>query len=387
MRASVREPDEGLGTLRPPRSREAVGAMRVTVELAQEFDEARHRAANARGEAPDATPYGLHHLADDPDVEVTFRPSLVGRAADLARRVRNHTGNYEVLASLDSALGPGRGRRRAADVVLCMDERTGFPAALLPCPVPVVSNVIWLGRPETYPRDRRAVLERAVRGLAGLVVQSHSLTDDLVDGWALDPARVHPVRVGIDPAFFPSQPWTPGTTTVAAVGDDPFRDHPTLIEAVRRARDRGVDAHLELATTRRDVELDEPWAQLHRQRMEGGVRDMYRRAGVVGLALHPSTRGSGSTVVLEAAASARPVVATRTPAMEALIADGERGLLVEPGDTDAMADALASLLADPDRARTMGEAARRWVEQERSSAVMAADIREALERTLVMHAE
>ena len=112
-----------------------------------------------------------------------------------------------------------------------------------------------------------------------------------------------------------------------------------------------MDAHLELATTRRDVDLDEPWAHLHRQRMEGGVRDMYRRAGVVGLALHPSTRGSGSTVVLEAAASARPVVATRTPAMEALIADGERGLLVEPGNADAMADALATLLADPERAR------------------------------------
>ena len=167
--------------------------MRVTVELAQEFDAERHRAANARGEAPDASPYGLHHLADDPAVEVAFRPSLTGRAAGLARRVRNHTGNHEVLASLDSALGPGRRRRRAADVALCMDERTGFPAGLLPSPVPVVSNVIWLGRPQSYSRPTRALLDRAVRGLSGLVVQSDSLADDVVEGWQLDPGRVHRV--------------------------------------------------------------------------------------------------------------------------------------------------------------------------------------------------
>jgi glycosyltransferase involved in cell wall biosynthesis len=110
---------------------------------------------------------------------------------------------------------------------------------------------------------------------------------------------------------------------------------------------------------------------------------MYRRSGVVALAAQPSNRGTGSTVVLEAAASARPVVATRNPAMEDLVGtDGSRGLLVPPGDPQAFADALASLLADPPRAQAMGAAARTWLEQNHTTAHMAADIRTVLDHTV-----
>lgn len=353
--------------------------MRVAVELSQEFDVDAHRRANARGEVPDRTPYGLHHLADDPTVAVRFRPSLTNPAArKLARRLRNRTNGFEVLASLDSAVGAGRRARREDDVVLCMDERTGVPAALLPHTRPVVSNMIWLGPPQTYSRAVRATFARALDRMAGVVVQSDSLARDLMESWTLDPQQVHRVRVGIDTHFFPAQPWTPSTTTVVGVGDDPFRDHRTLIEAVHRTRTLGVDAQLELATTMPAVNLDEPWATLHRRRMEGAVRGLYARAGVVALALHPTTRGSGSTVVLEAAASARPVIATRTPAMEALITHGERGLLVQPGDPDAMGAAIAELLADPARSAAMGRAAREWVEAEHTSAQMSSDLRAAL---------
>ena len=358
--------------------------MRVAVELSQEFDVEAHRHANDRGEVPDRTPYGLHHLADDPTVTVRFRPSLTNPVArKLARRLRNRTNGFEVLASLDSAVGPSRRARREDDVVLCMDERTGVPAALLPHVRPVVSNIIWLGRPHTYPRAARATFSRALDRLAAVVVQSDGLARDLLEGWSLDPQRVHRVRVGIDTEFFPAQPWTADTKTVVGVGDDPFRDHHTLIEAVHRTRALGVDAQLELATTMPEVHLDAPWATLHRRRMEGAVRGLYARAGVVALALHSTTRGSGSTVVLEAAASARPVVATRTHAMEALIAHGERGLLVEPGDPDAMAAAITELLGDPERSAAMGRAAREWVQAEYTSAQMSSDLRNVLRGVIV----
>ena len=338
-----------------------------------------HRRANDRGEVPDRTPYGLHHLADDPTVDVRFRPSLTSPITrKLARRLRNRTNGFEVLASLDSAIGTGRRERREDDVVLCMDERTGVPAALLPHFQPVVSNIIWLGRPQAYSRARRATFSRALDRLAAVVVQSDSLAHDLLEGWSLDPQRVHRVRVGIDTQFFPAQPWPSTARTVVGVGDDPFRDHNTLIEAVRRTRALGIDAQLELATTMPSVHLNDPWATLHRRRMEGAVRGLYARAGVVALALHPTTRGSGSTVVLEAAASGRPVVATRTPAMEALVAHGERGLLVEPNDPDMMAAAIAELLSDPQRSAAMGRAAREWVRAEHTSAQMSADLRGVL---------
>jgi glycosyltransferase involved in cell wall biosynthesis len=62
--------------------------------------------------------------------------------------------------------------------------------------------------------------------------------------------------------------------------------------------------------------------------------------------------------VMEYMEAARPVVATRVGGVPDLIDDGEQGLLVEPQDPAAFADAVAGLLRDPERARQMGERAR-----------------------------
>jgi glycosyltransferase involved in cell wall biosynthesis len=58
--------------------------------------------------------------------------------------------------------------------------------------------------------------------------------------------------------------------------------------------------------------------------------------------------------VMEYMEAARPVVATRVGGVPDLIDDGEHGLLVEPQDPAAFADAVAQLLRDPERARQMG---------------------------------
>lgn len=65
-----------------------------------------------------------------------------------------------------------------------------------------------------------------------------------------------------------------------------------------------------------------------------------------------------SGVLVEALASARPVVATRFPHAEELLADGA-GILVDHGDVGSMADALERVLYEPGLADQMGAAARR----------------------------
>lgn len=67
------------------------------------------------------------------------------------------------------------------------------------------------------------------------------------------------------------------------------------------------------------------------------------------------------TVVLEAMAKGRPVVAAGHGGIVDMVDDGVTGRLVPPGDADALARALAELLADPARAAAMGEAGRRKV--------------------------
>ena len=76
-----------------------------------------------------------------------------------------------------------------------------------------------------------------------------------------------------------------------------------------------------------------------------------------------SLREGLPNVALEAMAARRPVVATAVAGTPELVQEGETGLLVPPGAPDAMAGALAALIADPVRRRQMGERGRRRVEQ------------------------
>lgn len=67
--------------------------------------------------------------------------------------------------------------------------------------------------------------------------------------------------------------------------------------------------------------------------------------------------------ILEYMAAELPVVATRVGGVPEVVIDGETGLLVPPGNPQALADALLSLLSDTELARRMGQAGRRRVEQ------------------------
>ncbi|WP_370459179.1 glycosyltransferase family 4 protein [Aggregicoccus sp. 17bor-14] len=73
--------------------------------------------------------------------------------------------------------------------------------------------------------------------------------------------------------------------------------------------------------------------------------------------VQPSHTEGYSMVLLEAMASGCCVVAARLPYSEDAIVHGETGFLYPPGDVPALRSLLASLLADPARARAMGAAA------------------------------
>jgi glycosyltransferase involved in cell wall biosynthesis len=72
----------------------------------------------------------------------------------------------------------------------------------------------------------------------------------------------------------------------------------------------------------------------------------------------PSVVEGLSNALLEAMAAGLPVVATRISGTEDVVVHGETGLLVPADDADALAGALTSLLAAPERAREMGRRAR-----------------------------
>lgn len=91
------------------------------------------------------------------------------------------------------------------------------------------------------------------------------------------------------------------------------------------------------------------------------VVNVMRAADVMVL---PSHAEGLPLAILEAMACGKPVVATRVNGIPEAIVDGASGVLVEPDDDHAIADAMVRLFRDPGKARDMGMEARRIAETE-----------------------
>jgi glycogen(starch) synthase len=76
------------------------------------------------------------------------------------------------------------------------------------------------------------------------------------------------------------------------------------------------------------------------------------------------------TVVLEAMAAGRPVVAAASGGIVDMVVDGATGLLVPPGDVSALAHAIGTVLSDPQAAQSFGAAGRNRAREFTVSAVV-----------------
>lgn len=158
---------------------------------------------------------------------------------------------------------------------------------------------------------------------------------------------------------------------------DEVKDHRTLLDAIAvlRAAHPELDAHLTLigrgpeqtALEARAAAPDLAGAVTFAGE-RGQVAPLYAAFDVFALA----SRSEGiSLTLLEAAASGLPIVATRVGGNGEVVADGQSGILVPPGDPAAIAGALATIARCPDRA-AFGAVGRARVEQEFSAERMAA---------------
>src|SRR5438093_7377800 len=120
----------------------------------------------------------------------------------------------------------------------------------------------------------------------------------------------------------------------AMIGDGPLRS-----ELEEQRSQLGLEKIVELGGAREQAQVLEWW----------------RRASVAVL----TSENEGMPVCLmEAAACGVPTVATAVGGVSELVADGVTGLLTEPGDPEAVASALAGLLADQRLTSRLGHAAR-----------------------------
>jgi glycosyltransferase involved in cell wall biosynthesis len=73
----------------------------------------------------------------------------------------------------------------------------------------------------------------------------------------------------------------------------------------------------------------------------------------------PSLNEGMGRVLVMAMALGKPIVASRTGGVPELLGNGAAGILVPPGNPDAIAEAVSDLLANPERAKPLAEAGRR----------------------------
>jgi glycosyltransferase involved in cell wall biosynthesis len=183
--------------------------------------------------------------------------------------------------------------------------------------------------------------------------------------------KLRVVHCGIDPSrFTPVDRDRPdgAPLEVLCVGRlVPEKGQSLLVEAVDDLCRRGVDVRLTLVgdgPSRPAIE-----AQLSRL----GRRDHVHLTGAVGqdqileryaradVFCLPSFAEGVPVVLMEAMATELPVLTTRITGVPELVADGANGVLVRPGRSDVLADALAELAKDPDRRRELGAAGRQTV--------------------------
>jgi glycosyltransferase involved in cell wall biosynthesis len=127
-----------------------------------------------------------------------------------------------------------------------------------------------------------------------------------------------------------------------------------FVEAARLLRHRGVRARFVLLGM---VDVHNPAmvpeADLKAWQKEGVVEWVGHREDMPALLARshvlvlPSYREGLPKVLLEAAACGRPLVATDVPGCREIVRHGENGFLIPPKDPSALADAIATLIADP----------------------------------------
>jgi glycosyltransferase involved in cell wall biosynthesis len=326
--------------------------------------------------------------ADDLVVATDEREHSLGRrlSAALVRRFAKRRA-IPVLAARSLADATKALAARWPFHVLEMEESFGTAGLLRRhCRAPIVVRLHgpWFltGAASGVPNDAtfraRVRMERdAIVRAAAVSVPTHALLRAVREHCGHELPRAHVVP-------------NPGPTFRTDVAWRPRRDRRQLLHVGRFERLKGsdvaIDAFARLAPAHPDLELLLVGPDMGMRGADGSLQtfaqflarralppaiaarirflgalppaqvDELRRAATAALVV--SRYENFPMTVLEAMADGCPLVATRVGGIPEMLEDGVTGRLVAPGDPDALASALRELLANPDAAAALGNAAR-----------------------------
>ncbi len=309
-------------------------------------------------------------LASALDADVMDWDYFQHQASGIARAVARRSG-YVPAQVLEVLL-----RRNQYTHIVAKADRFGLPLAMLLKLVrgrrDLVLISVWLSRP------KKAVFLKPLDAHSHLkaIVCASSAQKGIAE-WRLGvPAdKLHLALQPADDRFWRPD-GQPVERMICSVGSE-ARDYRTLVDAVRdldvrteiavgaivlRTGDVGADLS---AALRPLVAADLPDQVEVRQQLDHQeLRRMYARSMFVVVPTEDVEFDAGVTVIAEAMAMGKAVIATRSRGQRDLVREGETGLLVPPGDPRALREAIESLLADSAMTERMGRAARAVAEAE-----------------------
>ena len=233
----------------------------------------------------------------------------------------------------------------------------------------LAARTVQVFHAKEIPAKRRLSVFAAARADAVIAVSSY--TARLIAEAGASPACLRLIPPGVD---LPSEAQSAGagrpTILTIARMDDRYKGHDVMIGALARVRGRAPDVQwIVIGDGSLRAEFE---ARVRSQGLGdsvtflGGVADEQRdqwldRCDLLAMPSRlPGGGGAGEgfgMVYLEAAAHGKPVVAGNVAGAVDAVADGESGLLVDPTDEVAVADAILTLLGDRGLAERLGRAA------------------------------
>ncbi len=308
-----------------------------------------------------------------PDADVTvLAPAMLGdRAFDVESgcRAQRIGGARTGLWTWQSRLGMAVLRRSVTwrpDLIVCGHLITA-PAALLVHWLLRVPYVVFAYGYEIRRRRRRRLAGTLLRR-AAMVVACSAFTESAV--LALDPQRFAPTPDGNGHGT----DLAAGTILSVSRLNELYKGHDTVIRALPLVRAKCPNARFLIAG---DGPLRDYLARIAQSVGMGehveflgdvsddALPDLYRSADVlVQLSRESSSEGGAEgfgIVCLEAAACGKAVVAGRSGGLVEAVSHGLTGILVDPVDLGAVAEAILSVLEDPALARRLGRAGRERV--------------------------
>jgi glycosyltransferase involved in cell wall biosynthesis/peptidoglycan/xylan/chitin deacetylase (PgdA/CDA1 family) len=209
-------------------------------------------------------------------------------------------------------------------------------------------------------------MQRASYAMAHRVVANSLAARNRLIAEGVPDYKIQVIPNGIDADIYPPRQYSPRPRRIALVAclrEEKRID--VLIAAAPRILARYPDAEFliagegtcraKLVTQARDLGVTSRVTFLgHRD----DVPEVLKGADVFVL---PSRSEAFPNSIMEAMASGLPVVASAVGGIPELVMDGRTGRLVPPGKPDALADALLSVLDDPERAADFGRAGRRVI--------------------------